>query len=136
MDWIFRARSFETKEWLYGALIPQPYGICIQHMVDSTRHITRVDEATVGLWTGLTDKNGVKIFEKAKVKRTFPSGESVIGIVAFDPMKGFYLKPDPGQEITFSSGGQFPEPYTIEPKTASLYYASKNFEVIHDEVVK
>lgn len=63
---LFRARQHYTKEWLYGAVVKdgdeclitvgEPDGLYKQKM-------TVVEESTVGQFTGLTDKNGTKIFE-------------------------------------------------------------------------
>ena len=43
----------------------------------------RVDPATVGQYTGLTDKNGTKIFEGDIVKRLFYFGLPVLSVVTF-----------------------------------------------------
>ena len=72
---LFRAKRKDEKrkdngEWLYGMPIETEYGLCIADK-ESLRHIDGaewqfydryVDPETVGQFTELTDKNGVKIF--------------------------------------------------------------------------
>ena len=59
---LFRAK-FEN-EWKYGYLSVEPKGLVIKEPYELNQsHIWHIDPETVGKYTGLTDKNGTKIFE-------------------------------------------------------------------------
>lgn len=66
---LFRGKWAENDEWVFGDLRHIFYGECYPHIVDNSNGLNnsvcglQVDPATVGQFTGLTDRNGVKIFE-------------------------------------------------------------------------
>ena len=70
---LFRAKNYRTKQWVYGIPFKNPlrgskdayYPQIIPevHGVHSTINSCSIIEETIGQYTGLTDKNGVKIFE-------------------------------------------------------------------------
>lgn len=73
---LFRGKRTDNGEWAFGDLIREPYGTVIQYYedeikekgncakTDSKKRIkVTVDSETVCRYTGLTDKNGGKIFE-------------------------------------------------------------------------
>lgn len=64
---LFRAKSAEDDKWTYGYYCNAGYGDCdfpcILPSVKDEHFCWAVNQETVGQFTGLTDKNGVKIFE-------------------------------------------------------------------------
>jgi len=81
-DIIFRGKRNYNGEWLEGSLIisnlGKPY-IYPKEIIEQDGHHIRfdddgsffVDPETVGQFTGILDKNGVKIFENDIIKNTY-----------------------------------------------------------------
>lgn len=84
-EYLFRAKNSLTKEWIYGDLLHCSDGdISISNLKGD---FVKIDPETVGEYTGLTDKNGVKIFEGDIIKEDC-GYEYQIGVVAFGD--GYY----------------------------------------------
>lgn len=74
---IFRGKRVDTGLWKEGYLLgPQgkKSGKNLFFIVDKMGEYHRVDPETVGEFTGLTDENGVKIFEGDIIKRKRTDG--------------------------------------------------------------
>lgn len=83
---LFRGKCIYNGEWVYGDLIHTLGGhplICTKHVFGAPAEVVEVDYATVGQYTGLTDKNDNKIF-KGDVVKCNNKVEEYIGIVDWD----------------------------------------------------
>lgn len=98
---LFRGKEVESSDWYYGDIFHSSMN------VDTTRIHDYINRAnveiipdTLGQFTGLTDKNGVKIFEGDLVKGTAYSGKFVGVIVWIDEIGGFGVRYRKRQEAT------------------------------------
>lgn len=63
---LFKAKRLDNGAWVEGSLITYKDGtafICCEDYIPDVLNKYEVDPSTVCQYTGLTDKNGVKIFE-------------------------------------------------------------------------
>ena len=96
---LFRGKNVDNGAWVYGSFIPDMLEVfCITDIDGFIKPFSlnkeeltevRVERSTVGQFTGLTDKNGTKIFEGDIIK--IIDGEKIfIASVKF----GDYNQPD------------------------------------------
>lgn len=87
---LFRGKRLDNGEWVEGGYKHEKVGeyltavFIIEHLTSGVWENHRVDPATVGQYTGLTDKNGVKIFDGDVFEWGYAGVKEFRYVVAYD----------------------------------------------------
>ena len=128
---LFRGKRLDNNEWLYGSHFTdsgEDYIIPQNLLGINDYEEYQVDQNTVGQFTGLTDKNGVKIFENDIVrKRDLTFGLKFDGVVVYNSEIGCFRIHSENNGVTMRMGFEASDVYNDGQCTVPVKY---DYEVI------
>lgn len=132
---LFRGKSTDTGEWVEGDFC-RPCNICFEQTDEDGEaewHDCAVDPSTVGQFVGLTDRNGMRIFEGDVVRHhreLWGRDDSEIGEVCWDEtLCRFYRTAYPAPENAYAANCKN-EPVLLSADITAFYEVVGN---IHDD---
>lgn len=113
---LFRAKREATNEWVYGYFVNEydDFQIYIQPQIITQSGREYINENTLGQFTGLTDKNGTKIFENDILQVNCRCHGNEIGRVCIYYKYAMYLCDVIYGDIDFDTLGMLNANYQLE----------------------
>lgn len=126
----FRGKRLDNDEWLYGDLMHDDQGGCYIYPLDSLGLFAenKVDNDTVGQFTGMSDRHGNKVFEGDIVrKRDLTFKTELVGVVVYNSAIGCFRIHSERNGTTTRSGFEMSDVYEDGQCTVPVKY---DYEVI------
>jgi len=112
--YLFRGMRADIREWVEGDLIQLDHQICIAEKTGWATEFSRgilelqcieVIPGTVGQWSGITDKNGVKVFDGDKIHTGDEEGSDEYSLVIYNAEQARFQCDLYGHKISHNEGG-------------------------------
>ena len=141
---LFRGRcvpdSKYAGEWVTGGYVPlseditpNNEGFIMRFLGGNTTITYHVDPDTVGQFTGMTDKNGVMIFEGDIVRqRDLTFGLKFVGVVVYNSEIGCFRIHSENNGVTMRNGFEVSDVYNDGKCTVPVKYDYEVIGNIHD----